>query len=426
MQGGLNWELIALVAGGASAALIAWDAAIRKGPLSDTMKGILEIAWPVLFIALMGLLLKFTDFAAVLLLAGVVTGIIWLVDARVLAPRRGQEAAEPIVVDMARAFFPVIVVVFVIRSFWVEPFKIPSGSMKPTLLVGDFILVNKYTYGIRLPVLNRKVMEVGEVKRGDVVVFRYPVDPSVDYIKRVVGLPGDKVTYAGKALMINGQQVPVQASGFYTDGELNYLRLPTFSEKLGERTHTMMVVPPEPPVNLSQVRQFPHRENCEYNDGGFSCTVPPGHYFMMGDNRDQSADSRYWGFVPDDHVKGRAFLVWMNFGDFKRIGNEIARTKRSDLSRTLTRPPGRSTTPTESPGSNRRSEARRYSPGPPPSRPTCMRNRPRSSNTRGKAPSKTQMRLLESSRTAIGGIWSSFPAGNWRVATRIDCSTHAG
>ena len=323
MQGGLNWELIALVAGGASAALIAWDAAMRKGPLSDTMKGILEIAWPVLFIALMGLLLKFTDFAAVLLLAGVVTGIIWLVDARVLAPRRGQEAAEPIVVDMARAFFPVIVVVFVIRSFWVEPFKIPSGSMKPTLLVGDFILVNKYTYGIRLPVLNRKVMEVGEVKRGDVVVFRYPVDPSVDYIKRVVGLPGDKVTYAGKALMINGQQVPVQASGFYTDGELNYLRLPTFSEKLGERTHTMMVVPPEPPVNLSQVRQFPHRENCEYNDGGFTCTVPPGHYFMMGDNRDQSADSRYWGFVPDDHIKGRAFLVWMNFGDFKRIGNGI-------------------------------------------------------------------------------------------------------
>jgi signal peptidase I len=323
MQGGLNWELIALVAGGASAALIAWDAAMRKGPLTDTMKGVLEIAWPVLFIALMGLLLKFTDFAAVLLLAGVVTGIIWLVDARALAPRRGEGAAEPIVVDMARAFFPVIVVVFLIRSFWVEPFKIPSGSMKPTLLVGDFILVNKYTYGIRLPVLNRKVMEVGEVGRGDVVVFRYPVDPSVDYIKRVVGLPGDKVTYAGKALAINGQQVPVQASGFYTDAELNYLRLPTFSEKLGAKTHTMMVVPPEPVLNLSQVRQFPHRENCEYNDDGFTCTVPPGHYFMMGDNRDQSADSRYWGFVPDDHIKGRAFLVWMNFGDFKRIGNGI-------------------------------------------------------------------------------------------------------
>jgi signal peptidase I len=323
MQGGLNWELIALVAGGGSAALVAWDAAIRKGPRSESVKGILEIAWPVLFIAVMGLLLKFTDFAAVLLIAAVATGTIWLVDRKALAPRRAEGEAEPIVVDMARAFFPVIVVVFLIRSFWVEPFKIPSGSMKPTLLVGDFILVNKYTYGIRLPVLNRKVVEVGEVKRGDVVVFRFPADPSVDYIKRVVGLPGDKVEYKGKLLAINGRPVPVQAAGHYTDGELNYVRLPTFTEKLGERTHTMMVVPPEPTVNLAQVKQFPYRENCEYNDDGFTCTVPPGHYFMMGDNRDQSADSRYWGFVPDDHIKGRAFLVWMNFGDLKRIGNGI-------------------------------------------------------------------------------------------------------
>jgi signal peptidase I len=183
--------------------------------------------------------------------------------------------------------------------------------------------VNKYTYGIRLPVLNRKVIEVGDVKRGDVVVFRYPMDPSVDYIKRVVGLPGDTVTYKGKLLTINGKQVPVQASGHYTDAELNYVRLPTFAEKLGDKAHTMMVVPPEPVVNLSQVRQFPYRENCEYNDDGFTCRVPPGHYFMMGDNRDQSADSRYWGFVPDENIKGRAFLVWMNFGDFKRIGNAI-------------------------------------------------------------------------------------------------------
>jgi signal peptidase I len=323
MQDGLNWELIALVAGGASALLIGWDAAVRKGPRPDALKGVLEIAWPVLFIALMGLLLKFTDFAAVLLLAAVATGLILLVDRKALAPRRAADVPEPIVVDMARAFFPVIVVVFLIRSFWVEPFKIPSGSMKPTLLVGDFILVNKYTYGIRLPVLNRKVVEVGEVKRGDVVVFRYPIDPSVDYIKRVVGLPGDKVAYKGKLLSINGKLVSVSASGYYTDAELNYVRLPTFNEKLGEKAHAMMIVPPEPVVNLSQVRQFPHRDDCEYNDDGFSCTVPPGHYFMMGDNRDQSADSRYWGFVPDDHIKGRAFLVWMNFGNLKRIGNGI-------------------------------------------------------------------------------------------------------
>jgi signal peptidase I len=324
-QAGLDWELIAMVAAGASAAVIVFDAVASRGgrERSETRKGILEVAWPVFFIAVMGLLLKFTDFAAVLLIAAVVTGLIWLYDAKFARKRRMADMAEPVVVDMARAFFPVIVVVFLIRSFWVEPFKIPSGSMKPTLLVGDFILVNKYTYGIRLPVVNRKVVEVNPIRRGDVVVFRYPADPTVDYIKRVVGTPGDKIAYRGKRLTVNGEVVPVQSSGFYTDAELNYLRLPTFLEKLGAAPHQMMIVPAQPPVDLAQVRQFAHRDNCEYNDDGFSCTVPEGHYFMMGDNRDQSSDSRYWGFVPDDHIKGRAFLVWMNFGDFKRIGNGI-------------------------------------------------------------------------------------------------------
>jgi signal peptidase I len=205
----------------------------------------------------------------------------------------------------------------------VEPFKIPSGSMKPTLLVGDFILVNKYEYGIRLPVINKKIIDIEPLHRGDVVVFRYPDDPSVDYIKRVVGLPGDKVVYRNKRLVINGQAIDWQPDGFYTDSELNYLRLPTFVEKLGGHVHKVMVVPAQPPVDLAQVRQFPHRDNCEYNDDGFACTVPPGEYFMMGDNRDQSSDSRYWGFVPDENIKGRAFLVWMNFGDLRRIGTRI-------------------------------------------------------------------------------------------------------
>ncbi len=325
MQGGLDWEMIAMIAAAASALVIAWDfVASRTGrPRSDTRKGLLEVAWPVLFIAVMGLLLKFTDFAAVLLLAAVITGAIWLWDAKWARKRRTDGEPEPVVVDMARAFFPVIVVVFVIRSFWVEPFKIPSGSMKPTLLVGDFILVNKYTYGIRLPVLNRKIMDVNPLRRGDVVVFRYPWDTSVDYIKRVVGVPGDKVVYRNKRITVNGEQATVKPEGFYTDSELNYLRLPTYVENLNGRQHQMMVVPAQPPVDLAQVRQFPHRENCEYNDEGFACTVPPGEYFMMGDNRDQSSDSRYWGFVPDENVKGRAFLIWMNFGDFRRIGKAI-------------------------------------------------------------------------------------------------------
>jgi signal peptidase I len=325
MQGGLDWELIAMIAAAASAAVIGWDwiASRGGGARSDARKGLLEVAWPVFFIAAMGLLLKFTDFAAVLLLAAVITGLIWLYDASFARKRRTSDVPEPVVVDMARAFFPVIVVVFLIRSFWVEPFKIPSGSMKPTLLVGDFILVNKYTYGIRLPVVNKKVIDINPIKRGDVVVFRYPANPNVDYIKRVVGTPGDRVVYRNKRLTVNDEVAPIQPSGYYTDAELNYLRLPTYSEKLGDHTHQMMVVPAQPPVDLAQVQQFANRGNCEYNDDGFSCTVPAGHYFMMGDNRDQSSDSRYWGFVPDDHVKGRAFLVWMNFGDFKRIGNGI-------------------------------------------------------------------------------------------------------
>jgi len=221
MQGGLDWEMIAMVAAIGSAAVIAWDGlTVKAGERSDARKGILEVAWPVLFIAVMGLLLKFTDFAAVLLLSAVITGLLWLWDVKWARPRRTADVPEPIVVDMARAFFPVIVVVFLIRSFWVEPFKIPSGSMKPTLLVGDFILVNKYVYGIRLPVINKKVIEIDPVRRGDVVVFRYPSDPSVDYIKRVIGIPGDRVQYRGKRLTINGETIAVQSSGFYTDAEV--------------------------------------------------------------------------------------------------------------------------------------------------------------------------------------------------------------
>ena len=263
------------------------------------------------------------NFALFLLILLVVTGAVWLLDLAVLRKGRSAEAKQPWWIEYSISFFPVILIVFTLRSFLVEPFKIPSSSMVPTLLVGDFILVNKYTYGIRIPVVNKKVIDVNPIRRGDVVVFRYPADPTVDYIKRVVGIPGDKVVYRGKRLMVNGEPVAVQSSGFYTDAELNYLRLPTFTEKLGDKIHQMMIVPAQPPVDLAQVRQFAHRENCEYNDDGFSCTVPAGHYFMMGDNRDQSSDSRYWGFVPDDHIKGRAFLVWMNFGDFRRIGNGI-------------------------------------------------------------------------------------------------------
>jgi signal peptidase I len=233
---------------------------------------------------------------------------------------KARALAQPWWLDWTAGLFPVIVVVFVLRSFLFEPFKIPSGSMVPTLLVGDLILVNKFQYGLRLPVLNRKIVANHDPQRGDVVVFRYPVDPRMDYIKRVVGVPGDEVAYLNQRLMINGQPVPETPLGDYYDEEsLRYA--PMFSEKLGSIEHRILVDPRRPAYYGPDPKRFPMAENCRYNAEGVVCKVPPGHYFMMGDNRDNSQDSRYWGFVPDENIVGRAFFVWMNFGNLGRIGS---------------------------------------------------------------------------------------------------------
>ncbi|MCW5626177.1 MAG: signal peptidase I [Burkholderiales bacterium] len=266
------------------------------------------------------------NFALIMLLLLILTGGIWLLDKYVLRARRGPDAREPWWVEYPKSFFPVILAVFVLRSFLVEPFKIPSGSMIPTLLVGDYILVNKFTYGIRLPVINTKLMEVNTPKRGEVMVFRYPENPSLDYIKRVIGVGGDVVTYRNKRLTVNGELVQVDAELDYNYMEgagLNFISAKRFREQLGDHGHSIIVNLDSPPVQLAGVRTFPHRENCEYNEEGFTCKVPAGHYFMMGDNRDSSSDSRYWGFVPDGNVVGKAFLIWWNFGEFKRIGTAI-------------------------------------------------------------------------------------------------------
>ena len=266
------------------------------------------------------------DFALILLIALLATGFIWLLDIVYFKKHRGAEEKEPLLIEYAKSFFPVILIVFALRSFIVEPFRIPSGSMIPTLRVGDFILVNKYTWGIRLPVANIKILDINQPQRGDVMVFRYPVDPSLDYIKRVVGLPGDKVEYTqDKRLLINGKEVPWQYERDfdYTKAGLNTVSAKLYHEQLGAHRHSILIQPDDPAVHIEQVRPFQHRTNCDYNDGGFVCIVPPGHYFMMGDNRDDSTDSRYWGFVPDDHIVGKAFFVWMNFSDFRRIGKSI-------------------------------------------------------------------------------------------------------
>jgi signal peptidase I len=270
------------------------------------------------------------DFAFIMLVALVATGVIWAADRLLLAAGRERTAEaltrageppaaverarrEPVLVEYARAFFPVILVVFLLRAFLVEPFRIPSGSMLPSLLIGDFILVNKYRYGLRLPVLNRKVIEVDSPKRGDVMVFRFPGDESINYIKRVVGLPGDHIVYRDRKLYINGQlmtQAPVDA---YEYSEPGQPRIPAqrYRETLNGVVHDIL---------LSETADTTPLE----------FTVPEAQYFVMGDNRDRSNDSRYWGTVPEQNIVGKAFLIWFSW-DFsngggviwKRIGNAI-------------------------------------------------------------------------------------------------------
>ncbi|MBS0499910.1 MAG: signal peptidase I [Burkholderiaceae bacterium] len=293
------------------------------------------------------------NFALLLFLATVVTGLYWLADRFIFLPRRRAAAqalteqrarrraelaaqgiskvddedldgarerllAQPWWLDWTAGLFPVILIVFMLRSFVVEPFKIPSGSMIPTLLVGDLILVNKFTYGLRLPVVNTQVTQGSPIQRGDVVVFRYPPKPSVDYIKRVIGLPGDEVSYLNKRLTINGKEVPQAAvSDFFDESSMEYFK--QFNEQLGD-VHHDIIVDTRRAAFIGNPDQFPYRDQCRYSIEGVTCKVPEGHYFMMGDNRDNSLDSRYWGFVPNGNIVGKAFFVWMNFGNLGRIG----------------------------------------------------------------------------------------------------------
>ena len=293
------------------------------------------------------------NFALLLFLATVVTGLYWVAERLYFLPRRRraavaiEEAAvarraeldrmgiaktdievseeakgrilmQPWWLDWTAGLFPVIAIVFVLRSFLFEPFKIPSGSMIPTLLVGDLILVNKFTYGVRLPVINKKITEGTAPKRGDVMVFRYPPQPSMDYIKRVVGVPGDEVAYINKRLTINGKVVPTtNQPDYFEQDAMRYFK--QIEEQLGDKTHRA-IINPDVPNFVQGVTDFKYKDNCRYSVEGVTCKVPEGHYFMMGDNRDNSLDSRYWGFVPDANIVGRAFFVWMNFGNIKRIG----------------------------------------------------------------------------------------------------------
>jgi signal peptidase I len=256
------------------------------------------------------------DFAVVLTLLTLLTGLVSALDQWWLGPRRAAVLAPGQVdqpggfVDFCRSFFPVILLVLLLRSFLVEPFRIPSGSMLPTLLVGDFILVQKYAYGLRDPLFHRVLVDVGKPARGDVVVFRYPVDPRKDYIKRVIGLPGDRVEYRNKQLWVNGEPMPLDAAGVYTSGDSAAGVVYRFAEELGLVQHHVLHHPSRPAED-------------------FEFEVPEGQYFMMGDNRDGSEDSRRWGTVPEGNLVGKAFFIWMSWDAtrfrpaWSRIGNRI-------------------------------------------------------------------------------------------------------
>ena len=292
------------------------------------------------------------NFALMLFLATCVTGVYWVAERLYFLPQRQKAAdlleaqdvqrrveldklgiiqenvdlvkakervlAQPWWLDWTAGLFPVIIVVFLLRSFLFEPFKIPSGSMIPTLHIGDLILVNKFHYGVRLPVINRKITEGNAPARGDVMVFRYPPKPSLDYIKRVVGVPGDEVAYLNKRLTVNGQPVPTnQLPDFFDEDAMRYFK--QLEEDVGTKKYHILN-DDDRPAFIPGADDFAGRDGCRYSIEGVVCKVPAGHYFMMGDNRDNSLDSRYWGFVPDQNIVGKAFFVWMNFGNIKRIG----------------------------------------------------------------------------------------------------------
>lgn len=272
------------------------------------------------------------NFELALTLTTLAAGIIWLVDKLFFEKKRDpavsgssngdseaevkgkaeQAVKEPILVEYSKAFFPVLLIVLLLRSFVVEPFRIPSGSMLPTLRVGDFILVNKFSYGLRLPVLRTRFLPLGEPERGDVVVFKYPENPRIDYIKRIIGVPGDKIAYHDKKLTINGQPAEIDFIGSYNRptnrGGPGTFGL--FAEHLPDAEHQILIHPLAPAMD-------------------FELTVDEGHYFVMGDNRDDSRDSRYWGFLPEKNLVGKAFFIWMHwdFGggglDLGRIGEPI-------------------------------------------------------------------------------------------------------
>ena len=287
----------------------------------------MENGYLLFILGWVGVISEFTDFATVLLLFILISGLILILNKFVWS-KRENNTNIPHYVHYAREFFPVVLIVWILRAFLFEAYQIPTSSMRPDLTVGDFILVNKFTYGLRMPITNKVVIPVSKIQRGDIIVFEDQSTRNRDLIKRVIGLPGDTISYVNKRLSINGKQLQYFANGSYDYSEPTpsgdvMIHNQRFIEDLTGVKHDIITWDRLPPVILEYVKDFPGKENCSYNDDGFTCKVPEGHYFMMGDNRDNSLDSRYWGFVPDKAILGKAIYIWMNFRDLSRIGTKI-------------------------------------------------------------------------------------------------------
>ncbi|WP_374354659.1 signal peptidase I [Chitinimonas sp.] len=323
----MNWTYLAVAALFVGAILIGRAQRSTQEAIYDAEKMPESALWGyfLMLVGSWGVLSLFANpsdlFFVIMMVAAVLAGIAKLRGYKA----KGNERALPMWAAFGFSNALVLGAIGVGKTFVVEPMQIPSSSMRPGLVVGDFILISKFAYGIRVPFINEPVIPVGKPARGDVVVFRFPVDPKTNFIKRVIGLPGDKIEYRNKILSINGQRIDSQPVGEYryADKVGEPIQSIRMQENLGVKRYETLNVPGAPTLNPMGVTDFPNRDACQHDETGFTCTVPAAQYLMLGDNRDNSNDGRYWGFVPERLLAGKAFFIWMNLGEPGRIGKSI-------------------------------------------------------------------------------------------------------
>lgn len=328
----MNWTLLAFAALAAGPILI-WRASRTAQPVFDAEQMSEGALWGyfLLLVGSWGVLSMYANPSDLFFVVMMVAAVLALIAKLRGYKSKGNERPLPSWAAFGFSNALVLALIGLGKTFVIEPMQIPSSSMRPGLVVGDFILINKSAYGVRLPFLNQPIIPTGKPEHGDVIVFRYPQDTKINYIKRVIGLPGDKVEYRNKLLTVNGQHVDSIPVGDYRyfEAQGGEVAAVVMKETFAGKTHQTLNVMGVPPLNPAGIMPFPYQQNCQYDETGFACEVPQGQYLMLGDNRDNSNDGRYWGFVPDDHLTGRAFMIWMSWPgwghwpEFGRIGTRI-------------------------------------------------------------------------------------------------------